>query len=130
MILLDTHIWVWLVGQAPELTPRLRQLIQQHETDGLGVSVISCWEIAKLVEKGRLKLQQPVGEWIAAALSHPHITLFSLTPEIAVESTQLPPSFHADPSDQLIVATARIHGIPLLTVDAKILVYPHVSLLS
>ena len=96
----------------------------------MGVSVISCWEVAKLVEKGRLTLQQPVGEWIATALTRPHITLLSLTPEIAVDATQLPTGFHSDPADQLIVATARILGIPLLTADAKILNYAHVSLLK
>ena len=130
MILLDTHIWVWLVSDAQQLRPRQRDLLDQHGADGLGVSVISCWEVAKLVEKGRLALQQPVGEWIAAALARPHITLLSLTPEIAVDATQLPAGFHSDPADQLIVATARILGIPLLTADAKILNYAHVSLLK
>ncbi len=130
MILLDTHIWVWWVGDTQDIRPRQRELLDQHMASGLGVSIISCWEVAKLVEKGRLALQQPVGEWIAAALNRPHITLISLTPEIAVEATQLPTGFHSDPADQLIVATSRILGIPLLTADAKILNYPHVSLLK
>ena len=130
MILLDTHIWVWHVCQTPQMTPRLQRLIQQHESDGLAISVISCWEVAKLVEKGRLKLHLPVSDWIAAALGLPNIKLVSLTPEIAVESTQLPPPFHRDPADELIVATARIFKLPLLTADSKILAYPHVSLLS
>ena len=130
MILLDTHIWVWLVGDTQYLRPRHRELLDQHEVSGLGVSVISCWEVAKLVEKGRLALQQPVGEWIAAALKRPHISLVSLTPEIAVDATQLPRGFHSDPADQLIVSTSRILNIPLLTADAKILNYPHVSLLT
>ena len=130
MILLDTHIWVWLVSDAQQLRPRQRELLSQYGADGLGVSVISCWEVAKLVEKGRLTLQQPVGEWIATALTRPHITLLSLTPEIAVDATQLPTGFHSDPADQSIVATARILGIPLLTADAKILNYAHVSLLK
>lgn len=130
MILLDTHIWVWLVCQSPQLTPRLQQLIQDHESDGLAVSVISCWEVAKLVEKGRLKLHLPVSDWIAAALGRPHIKQVSLTPEIAIEACNLPQPFHRDPADELIVATARLMNLPLLTVDSKILAYPHVSLLS
>ena len=85
--------------------------------------------MAKLVEKERLVLQQPVSEWIASALAQPHIVLHTLTPEIAIESTQLPPGLHTDPADQMIVATARVLAIPLLTVDSKILAYPHVSLL-
>ena len=128
MILLDTHIWVWLVSDPQHLRPRRRELLDEYATNGWGVSVISCWEVAKLVEKGRLELKQPVGEWIAAALRRPHITLLSLTPEIAVDATQLPTGFHADPADQLFVATARVLQIPLLTADAKILNYPHVSL--
>ena len=129
MILLDTHIWVWLVSDTQHLRPRHRELLDEYAADGFGVSVISCWGVAKLVEKGRLELKLPVGEWITAALQRPQITLVSLTPEIAVEATQLPTGFHADPADQLLVATARILEIPLLTADAKILDYPHVLLL-
>ncbi len=130
MILLDTHIWIWLVNASPDLRPRLRQLIDQNKSGGLGVSVYSCWEVSKLVEKRRLELQHPVSEWIRTALAQPYIRLLPLTPEIAVESTLLPPGFHDDPADQLIVATSRVLGIPLLTADGKILDYPHVSLLK
>ena len=129
MILLDTHMWVWSVGDTSQLRPRHRELLDEHANEGWGVSVISCWEVAKLVERGRLVLQPPVAEWIAAALQSPHIRLLSLTPEIAVASTQLPIGFHTDPANQIIVATARVLGIPLLTADAKILNYPHVALL-
>ena len=130
MILLDTHIWVWLVSNVQHLRSRHRELLDQHEASGLGVSIISCREVAKLVEKGRLALQQPVGEWITAALNRPYITLLPLIPEIAVGATTLPKGFHSDPADQLIVVTSRILSIPLLTADAKILAYPHVSLLT
>lgn len=130
MILLDTHIWIWLVTQSPSLSVRQRTIIRQFESGGLGVSVISCWETGKLVEKGRLTLQHPLAHWISQALAYPSVALLPLTPEIAVESTQLPPPFHSDPADQIIVATARVRGIPLLTADAKILSYPHVGLLT
>lgn len=130
MILLDTHIWVWLVGACPQLRPRQIELIDQNKTGGLGVSIFSCWEVAKLVEKQRLELQQPVIDWIRIALSQPYMRLIPLTPEIAVESTQLPSGFHGDPADQLIVATSRVLGVPLLTADEKILGYPHVLLLK
>lgn len=65
-------------------------------------------------------------EWFKQALSYPGIQLLALTPEIAIESTRLPPPFHRDPADQIIVATARIYGCPLVTSDEKILQYPHV----
>ena len=130
MILLDTHIWVWLASGAKELRPPLRELIDQHRAGGLGISVISCWEVAKLVEKGRLLLDQPTGDWITAALKYPSMALLPLTPAIAVESTMLPGSFHADPADQLIVATARVFGLSLVTVDRKLSNYPHVAILQ
>lgn len=93
----------------------------------MGVSAISCWEVAKLVEYGRLELPSPVGEWFDKALSYPGVRLLELTPKIAAESTQLPGDFHRAPADQIIVATARIHACPLVTSDERILVYPHVE---
>lgn len=129
MILLDTHIWVWWASQDASLSPRHQQVIQTHQADDLGVSNISCWEVAKLVEVGRLQLTIPVADWLTRAVALPGIRLFELTIPIIVASTQLPGDFHRDPADQLIVATARIHDIPLLTVDSRILQYPHVKLL-
>ena len=93
----------------------------------IGVSVISCWEIAKLVEYGRLELPCPLEEWFEQALSYPGIHLLPLTPEIAIESTRLPGEFHRDPADQIIVATARVYNCPLVTSDERILNYPHVT---
>lgn len=129
MIVLDTHIWVWWVDGNARLTARQRELIEQNAPESLGVSVISCWEVAKLVEVGRLALARPVQEWIAQALSYPDVQLLNLTPEIAVASTQLPGTFHRDPADQLIVATARVYDSPLLTADERILNYASVKTL-
>jgi len=56
MIILDTHIWVWWVDDSQQLRDRQRQIIQDNVQNGLGVSAISCWEVAKLVEYGRLEL--------------------------------------------------------------------------
>lgn len=63
-------------------------------------------------------------------LSYPGIRLLELTPEVAIESTQLPGEFHRDPADQIIVATARVHGCPLVTSDSKLLKYPHVEIIA
>lgn len=127
MILLDTHIWIWWVHAAKELTPSYESIILNNENKGLGVSIISCWEVAKLVENKRLKLPIDVYNWIDTALNYPGIVLMPITPEIAVESTQLPGKFHKDPADQIIVATSRIFNIPILTVDNKILDYQFVE---
>lgn len=126
MIVLDTHIWVWWVHTDAQLPERYREYLRRNENSGLGVSAISCWEVAKLVEYGRLKLPLSVSEWLTQALNYPGVQLLELTPQIAVESTQLPGEFHKDPADQIIVATARIYNSPLVTLDGRILAYSHV----
>lgn len=128
MIVLDTHIWVWWVHNDPQLTDPHREIIQNHEDEGLGVSIFSCWEVAKLVELEKLTLHCSIQEWLDTALNYPGMQLLDLTPEIIVQSTQLPGEFHRDPADQIIVATALVHASPLLTADNKILAYPHVKL--
>jgi len=106
----------------------MRALLDSSEQTGIGVSAISCWEVAKLVERQRLFLPCPVFDWIQQALSYPGVRLLDLSPHVCVESTQLPGTFHRDPADQIIVATARVFDAPLVTVDARILSYPHVRL--
>ena len=129
MILLDTHIWIWWVDGSQQLTNNQKQTILENKLSGLGISAISCWEVAKLVEYGRLELTCSIEEWMAQALAYPGIQLIELTPQIAIESTKLPGSFHRDPADQIIVATARVFDIPLLTADHKILNYSYVKTL-
>ncbi len=127
MIILDTHIWVWWVHDDTRLPDAYREYIRANEQTGLGISIISCWEVAKLVERGRLTLPRTVIEWFDLALAYPGVQLLNLTPRIAVESTQLPEIFHRDPADQLIVATARVYGVPLVTLDARIRAYRYVQ---
>ena len=90
---------------------------------------ISCWEVAKLVEYERLELACVVEEWMEQAMAYPGLQLLELTPQIAIEPTKLPGSFHRDPADQIIVATARVYDIPLLMADRRILQYQHVRFL-
>lgn len=130
MIVLDTHVRVWWVHGDSHLISQQNQWLQQYESQGLGVSAISCWEAAKLVECNRLTLPCPVGDWMRQALAYPGIKLLPISPAIAVESTQLPGTFHRDPADQIVVATARVYNSPLLTADTKILAYPHVQSLK
>jgi PIN domain nuclease of toxin-antitoxin system len=129
MIILDTHIWIWWVSNNSRLNPAQESHIAQHQSDGLGISIISCWEIAKAVETKGLQLTLPVEDWLNSAIAYPGIQLLPLTLAIVVESTRLQ-GFHRDPGDQLIVATSRIYNVPLLTADAKILAYPDVATLS
>lgn len=127
MIVLDTHIWVWWVHGDERVTRTQAEIIKATETDIIGVSAISAWEIANLVEYNRLELPCPLYEWFHEALSYPGIRLIELTPEIAIESTTLPGEFHRDPADQIIVATARHYDSPLITSDNKILKYPYIK---
>ncbi|BAY96702.1 hypothetical protein NIES37_06370 [Tolypothrix tenuis PCC 7101] len=129
MIVLDTHIWVWWVQGDTRLTKQYQNWLQQYESQGLEISIMSCWEVAKLVEIGKLTVPSPIEEWLTTALAYPGVQLLELTIPIIVESTKLP-GFHKDPFDQVIVATARIYRCPLLTADAKILAYSGVQTLK
>lgn len=125
-LLLDTHIWVWLVSNSPTLSSKKREQIQRAEK--LFISRISCWEVAKLVEKGRLRLTLPIEEWLEEACNYPRLAVMELSNPIISTSTQLKPPFHKDPADQLIVATSLVRKTPLLTEDEKILHYPYALL--
>ncbi|MCX6382611.1 MAG: type II toxin-antitoxin system VapC family toxin [Armatimonadetes bacterium] len=125
-MLIDTQLWIWWVNGASQLKPEYAKAIS--EATSIEVSIISCWEIAKLAEYGRLVLAIPTLEWLNRVLSVPKVHLLPLTPSIVADSTKLPDSFHKDPADQLIVATARVCNLPLLTMGLKIIAYPHVRL--
>ncbi len=128
MIVVDTHIWVWWVHGDTSLPASIGTLLDASEQTGIAVSAISCWEVAKLVERERLTVPCPILDWLQQALSYPGVCLIDLSPRICVESTRLPGEFHRDPADQIIVATARVLDVPLVTVDSKILQYAHVKL--
>ena len=130
MIMLDTHIWIWWALGDRRLTSWQLQAIRRHESFGLGVSVVSCWEVAKLVQGRKLDLGMPLHDWVDRALFYKGVELLPLTVEIALEATELPGVFHRDPADQFLVATARLRGIPILTQDAQILRYDHVNTIS
>ena len=127
MIVLDTQTWIWWVQERQRLSVSQREAIISNEDDVIGISAISCWEIAKLVEYGRLPLVADLPEWFEIALGFPGVTLLPLTPDIAIEATSLPGDFHRDPADQIIVATARLNECPLVSTDRQIVNYPHVQ---
>ncbi len=127
MIVLDTHIWVWWVHGDEKITSSQLEMIEANEDGEIGISAISLWEIAKLVENKRLELPISLEKWFKQALSYPGIQIIELTPEIAAESAHLPGEFHKDPADQIIVATARVMKCKLVTSDERILHYPHVK---
>jgi len=128
MILLDTHIWLWLLHDPSQLSETAQIAIDTEEPqNGLLVSAISVWEIAVKSSIGKLILPLPIDEWYQLASSHSGIVIEPLSPLDAIASTSLPATFHKDPADRILVAISRRYDIPLVTCDTKILKYPHVQ---
>ena len=124
MIVLDTHVLIWAADGDRRLGAEARAAIEEAaQADDVGVSAITPWEIALLVERNRLRLARAVGAWIEAALALPGIRLIPIEPAIASDSVRLPGALRADPADRLIVATARHCTAPLVTADFAILSY-------
>ena len=122
LLLLDTHVLVWLVGGINLLGAKTRSVLQKAADQGtVLVSAITPWEIALLVSKNRLKLNQDVMPWLQRALVQSEATIAPLELEIAVASTRLPFEMHADPADRILVATARHLGATLVTADRALL---------
>jgi PIN domain nuclease of toxin-antitoxin system len=111
---------------ASEFPGKTAQLLKDSANAPLGLSAISPWEVAKKFSIGKIKLSMPLREWIVGATSNPGLKICPLTPEVAVEANSLPGKFHNDPADQMIVATARIFDLTIITCDQNILGYPYV----
>lgn len=122
-LLIDTHIWIWLMEGIEELAvEQVSRLDRAARLGSLFVSAISTWEVATLAAKGRIVLSVPLGEWMRKALSQSGLQLLPLTPEVSVESVQLT-GFHGDPADRILVATARLEDLTLATRDRRILAW-------
>ena len=119
--LLDTHAWVWWICGDVRLTPRERHLLDNLPANERPVlAEISLWEVAMLVERGRLELDMSLENWLALASAPATVELVRITPAIAAEVARLPDKFHRDPADRLIVASARVRKLQVLTRDRKI----------
>jgi PIN domain nuclease of toxin-antitoxin system len=119
--LLDTHAWLWWVGRDPRLSPTTLESLDTLPADHRPyLSPISLWEAAMLVETGRIRVPGPLHVWLTQA-AHPRVVqLLEISPAIAAETASLPRSFQPDPADRIIVATCRVHDLPLLTQDRAI----------
>ena len=121
--LLDTNIWLRGALYIQTLPREVREILENPGLS-LGLSIYSLWEAAKKHQKGKLPLPMDLSAWIKESLPQ-NVLLLPLTPEIIVESTRLPDFPVNDPGDELIVATARIHKLTLLTTDTKLKGYRH-----
>jgi PIN domain nuclease of toxin-antitoxin system len=125
-VVLDTHAWVWWVTEDRRLSRPARRAIEKSQArDLLWLSLISVWEVAKKVQKSQLVLDRPVDDWLDLAVTQPGLHVVELSRPILVESCRLPPPFHGDPADQIIVATARDRDATILTKDQVIRDYAH-----
>ena len=133
-LLLDTHVWLWLVAGSPDLSAEVRDEIERAAGAGaLRIAAVSLWEVALLAWRGRIVLAKSISLWLNEALAEPGPTIDPLSPQIAAESYALPEAFHRDPADRLIVATARVANATLMTRDRRILDYAargHLSAIS
>lgn len=124
VILLDTHVWYWVMLGDKRLSKSFRNAIEKSaENESILISAISIWEFGMLVEKKRIELEMDCMDWVEQALGSQGINLVSLTPLIAIQSTRLPENAHGDPADKILIATAHEYHAVLVTHDQKILDY-------
>ena len=119
MILLDTHALVWWQAGSERLPRRLRERIDAASS--VHVSAVSCWEVATLVARGRIRLDRPLRQWVSDMGDPANtVTLVPLDPFAAVLAADLDAAgFHPDPADRLLYAPAHGLGVPFATADAR-----------
>jgi PIN domain nuclease of toxin-antitoxin system len=124
-LLLDTCALIWLVAESKRFTSRQRDALKAS-TD-VYISAISCAELAYLTDRGRLQLDAHWKNWFDAHTEQNGIQILDINYATIAEAFSLPEGFHKDPCDRIIAATARIHGLSLITDDRKLLTYPFVN---
>jgi len=121
VILLDTHVVVWLVTVDRRLGKAAAAAILA-DPDRM-VSAMISWDIAMRVDKRRIVIDEPLSDWLRIAFESTGVTEVPVTGEIARDAGSLEGEIHGDPCDRIMIATARALSCPLLTADEKILAY-------
>lgn len=120
-VLLDTHYWIWwLTPESALREPERAAIDRAAERQELYLAAVSLWEAQMLHTRQRLELPISFAEWLSRAADPAVISVLPLDVDVVLARDELPASFHGDPADRLIVATARAHGIPLATRDRNI----------
>jgi len=130
LIVLDTHVLIWWVNEDKKLSSRALKAINKEllaEDGQLIISSITTWEIALLIQKGRLVLTMDIDDWIETVASIESVHFVPVDNEVAIQSVRLPGEFHPDPADRMITALARHLSVPLISSDEKIRAYKHVK---
>ncbi len=121
MILLDTHVLVWMVSDSTQLSRVAARELRKAEWNGeLAIASITLWELALLYYRGRLRTSGSIESAIRTIVEKSRVHVVEMTPEIAALTTTFPETYPRDPGDRLIGATARALGISLVTEDERI----------
>lgn len=119
VILLDTHVVIWMASDPGKLSRTAGDAIRKASREGgIGISAMTLWELAWLMTNGRLDISGTVEAFVEEIAARTAVR--PITPKIAVLATQLPDTYPGDPCDRLIGATALVEGIALVTKDRNI----------
>ena len=119
MILLDTHVLIWMSSDPARLSSKARQRLMEARRDsGLAIASITLWELAWLAENRRILYSGSVESFVRETISR--VAVKSMSPEIVAVAAHMPENYPRDPSDRLIGSTAIVEGMPLVTADERI----------
>lgn len=127
--LLDTHVWIWTQEQPDAIGAKARAMLETTSEE-LCVSAVSSLEIARLVSGGLLELKGSLDRWVRFAVDSIEARSIDVDHRVSIEAYKLPGRFHKDPADRMLVATARINDLTLVTADERILAYRSVRSLD
>lgn len=119
MILLDTHVLLWMASDVKKLSKRAHEAIRKaRQESGVSIATITLWELAWLAQNGRIVVVGSVESFVREIVAR--VILRPMSAEIAALGVRLPKVFPRDPADRVIAATAMVEGMALVTADTAI----------